>query len=164
MSDGAEEKWEKRQRRLERQRRDADRLGRFVLSVVGLLVIGAVAFFYARGCTATEEPAAPPGRTVGPIPATVDDDSRMPPNALDVGAEARAKRDGVNLRREPGTDAFVVTTLDIRQRVRVLDRALPEGEEHVWYLVVTWDGTTEGPRGWVRGDMLEVSDAPESSP
>lgn len=156
MTTDLDAKWEKRERRLAEQRRHADKFGVFVLVLLAIAAVGACAWLaVARSCAGEAPVEAPPGKTIGSIPATVTDDSDFPADALAVGAEARARKDGVNQRREPSTGSYVVTTLDIRQRVRVLDRVLPEGDEHVWYLVVSWDGTTEGPRGWVRGDLLE---------
>lgn len=59
------------------------------------------------------------------------------------------ERDGVNIRRNPNTNAAVVTTVSRGLPVTILDR---EGD---WYKLRFPKGTV----GWVRGDMLKASTA-----
>lgn len=149
-----EEHARRREERLVRDRRNAARFGRFLLTAaVALVLVGVVVW-------AVFEYVVP--EKTAPVPAPVATASVeptgpvFPSGTFAVGDELRVAqgKDTVNQRKEPKTTAPVVTTLVWPQRVKVKDRALA-GDGRVWYLVVAWDGSNEGPRGWVRGDLLE---------
>lgn len=166
MTDEIDERWERRDERLAVERKRANKLGIAAVVIVLVLAVAGCAWWaIARRQAADEarraaEVAASglsPTETVTPG-APDEDDTAYPPGTFEIGDEVRVKKgkDVINQRKEPRVDAFVVTTLGWPQRVRVLDRTIPEGDRYVWYLVVSWDGTNEGPEGWVRGDLLEA--------
>lgn len=156
--DDIEAKWAEREERLGEERKRANRIGIIAVVAVLVLSIGACVWYsISRGNAAEEERRAAEVAASGVDTATVpaEDDSEYPPDSFEVGDEVRVSKEGVNQRKEPNTESAVVTTLDWPQHVRIMERQIPEGDEYVWYLVVSWDGTNEGPRGWVREDLLE---------
>lgn len=151
-----EEHTRRREERLVRDRENARKLGVFLLAAAGVLVVvGIVVWAVFRYVVPPKaEPVAPPVAATSSVDSTA---SPFPAGTFDVGDEARVAKgkETINQRKEPKTSAAVVTTLLWPQRVKVLDRVIA-ADKKVWYLVVSWDGTNEGPQGWVRGDLLEA--------
>lgn len=166
MTDERDERWEKRERRLAAQRRNANKLALTVAAAVLVLAAAGCAWWAIARRQAADEARRAAEVAASGIASTEtvtpgapeEDDTAYPPGTFEIGDEVRVKKgkDVINQRKEPRIDALVVTTLGWPQRVRVLDRTIPEGDKYVWYLVVSWDGTDEGPEGWVRGDLLEL--------
>lgn len=150
-----EEHARRREERLIRDRENAAKLGKFLLIVAAVAVAVGIVLWAVFAFVVPPKP-----EPVEPAPmatATVDASGTVfPEGTFGVGEELRVAKgkETINQRKEPKTTAGVVTTLLWPQRVKVQDRVIGS-DGKVWYLVVSWDGTNEGPEGWVRGDLLE---------
>ncbi|TLM76500.1 MAG: SH3 domain-containing protein [Actinobacteria bacterium] len=149
-----EEHARRREERLVRDRANATKLGKFLLiAAAALVVVGFVVWGVVKYVRRNDVPPVPDAVATSTVESTA---SPFPAGTFEVGDEVRVAKgkDTINQRKEPKTSAAVVTTLVWPQRVRVQDRVMG-ADGKVWYQVVAWDGTNEGPAGWVRGDLVE---------
>lgn len=79
------------------------------------------------------------------------EDVQRPPFVMSADTPVRPIEDGVNLRSVPGYDAEPITTLD-RSDTLTIAGAPVEDDGQIWVPVVTSDGV----RGWILGDFIEL--------